>query len=150
MTVLTQQHETILVVDDEPSICLLVKTLLEIEGYAVLTARDAETAIKIYQEHSAEITLLLTDMRMPEMNGVELADRILRWEPQMRVLFMSGSDVATRGYGCIAKPFSRAQLIGRVGQALERRPLAKVLAAHAAWIIAQKHLTVNHLTGRIN
>ena len=132
MTVLTQQHATILVVDDEPSICLLVKTLLELEGYAVLTARDAETAMQIYEEHSAEVALLLTDMRMPEMNGGELADRILRWQPQMRVLFMSGSDAATRGCGCIAKPFTRTQLIGKVGQALERRPPAKVLTAHAA------------------
>lgn len=132
MTVLTQQHETILVVDDEPSICLLVKTLLELEGYAVLIAGDAETASKIYEEHSAEITLLLTDMRMPGTNGVELADRILRWKPQMRVLFMSGSDAATRGFGCIAKPFTRAQLTSRVGRALERRPQANLRAAAQA------------------
>jgi two-component system cell cycle sensor histidine kinase/response regulator CckA len=132
MTVLTQQHETILVVDDEPSICLLVKTFLELEGYAVLIAGDAETASKIYEEHSAEVTLLLTDMRMPGANGIELADRILRWKPQMRVLFMSGSDAATRGFGCIAKPFTRAQLTSRVGQALERRPQANLRAAAQA------------------
>jgi two-component system cell cycle sensor histidine kinase/response regulator CckA len=132
MTVLTQQHETILVVDDEPSICLLVKTFLELEGYAVLIAGDAETASKIYEEHSAEVTLLLTDMRMPGTNGIELADRILRWKPQMRVLFMSGSDAATRGFGCIAKPFTRAQLTSRVGQALERRPQANLRAAAQA------------------
>jgi len=133
MTVLTQQHETILVVDDEPSICRLVKTLLECEGYAVLMAGDAETANKLYEDHSAEVALLLTDMRMPGTNGVDLADRILRCAPQMRVLFMSGSDAASRGFGCLAKPFTRAQLISRVNQALSGRPPAKVLvAAHAA------------------
>jgi two-component system, cell cycle sensor histidine kinase and response regulator CckA len=133
MTVLTQQHETILVVDDEPSICRLVKTLLEREGYAVFIAGDAETASKIYEEHSAEVALLLTDMRMPGTNGVELADRILRCTPQMRVLFMSGSDAASRGFGCLAKPFTRAQLISRVNQALGGRTPAKLLvAAHAA------------------
>ena len=133
MTVLTQQHETILVVDDEPSICILVKTLLEREGYAVFIAGDAETAGKIYEEHSAEVALLLTDMRMPGTNGVELADRILRCAPQMRVLFMSGSDAASRGFGCLAKPFTRAQLISRVNQALGGRPPSKMLvAAHAA------------------
>src|ERR1700682_1273989 len=132
MTVLTQQRETILVVDDEPSICRLVKTLLESEGYAVLIAGDAETASKIYEEHSAEITLLLTDMRMPGTNGVELADLMRRWKPQMRVLFMSGSDAATRGFGCIAKPFTRAQLTSRVGRALERRPQANLRAAAQA------------------
>lgn len=133
MTVLTQQHETILVVDDEPSICRLVKTLLEREGYAVFIAGDAETASKIYEEHSAEVALLLTDMRMPGANGVELADRILRCTPQMRVLFMSGSDEASRGFGCLAKPFTRAQLISRVNQALGGRTPAKLrVAAHAA------------------
>jgi two-component system, cell cycle sensor histidine kinase and response regulator CckA len=133
MTVLTPQHETILVVDDEPSICRLVKTLLEREGYAVFIAGDAETASKIYEEHSAEVALLLTDMRMPGTNGVELADHILRCRPQMRVLFMSGSDAASLGFGCLAKPFSRAQLISRVNEALGGRAPAKVLAAaHAA------------------
>src|SRR5216684_4274824 len=71
MTVLGQHYETILVVDDEPAICKLVKTLLELEGYAVLIAGDAETASEIYEEHSDEIALLLTDLRMPEMSGVE-------------------------------------------------------------------------------
>ena len=72
-------------------------------------------------------------MRMPGTNGVDLADRILRCAPQMRVLFMSGSDAASRGFGCLAKPFTRAQLISRVNQALSGRPPAKMLvAAHAA------------------
>ena len=133
MTVPAPHYETILVVDDEPAICKLVKTLLELEGYAVLIAGDAETASEICEEHSAEIALLLTDLRMPEMSGVELADRILRWKPQMAVLFMSGSDAATRGFGCIAKPFTRAQLIGRVSEALGRLSPARMkVAAHAA------------------
>jgi CheY-like chemotaxis protein len=131
MTMPAQQHETILVVDDEPAICSLVKTLLELEGYAVLIADGADTATKIYEEHSAEIALLLTDLSMPDINGLELADRILGCKPQMRVLFMSGSDAATRGFGCIPKPFSRAQLISRVGEALDRL-LPPNVQAHAA------------------
>src|SRR6185436_16289885 len=98
MAVVTQEHEAILVVDDEPAICSLVKTLLEREGYAVLIAGDAETATYIYEEHSAEVALLLTDVKMPGMNGVELADRILRRKPQMRVLFMSGSHRSARDF----------------------------------------------------
>jgi CheY-like chemotaxis protein len=124
MAMLTQQFETILVVDDEPAICSLVKTLLEREGYAVLIAGDAETATHIYEEHSAEVALLLTDVKMPGMNGLELADRILRRKPQMRVLFMSGSHGSTRDFVCISKPFTQAQLIGRVGMALDRFPPA--------------------------
>lgn len=105
-------------VDDELAICKLVKTLLEFEGYTVLTACNAEAATSIYAQHAAEVGLLLTDLVMPGMNGLELADRTLQWTPQLKVLFMSGSDGATRGFGCIAKPFTRAELISRVSQAL--------------------------------
>jgi len=129
MKVPESQDEIILVVDDEPAICLLVKILLEHAGYAVLVAGDAETAAKIYEEHSTQVALLLTDLRMPGMTGLELADRILRWEPRMRVLFMSGSDAATRGFGCIAKPFTRAELVGKVGEALAGLPQPQLRAA---------------------
>jgi len=133
MTMPNPQREIILVVDDEPGICSLVKTLLELEGYAVLIANDAETASRIYEKRSAEVALLLTDIRMPHMNGLELADRVLRRNPKLRVLFMSGSDDAPRGFGCIAKPFTRAELIGGVSAALDRLSPPKVhVAAQAA------------------
>jgi CheY-like chemotaxis protein len=131
MALLTQQHGTILVVDDEPAICSLVRTLLEREGYPVLIAGDGETATHIYEEHSAEVSLLLTDVKMPGMNGFELANRILQREPHMRVLFMSGSHDATWAFDCIMKPFTRAQLVGRVGVALNRLPPARVQVAAA-------------------
>src|SRR5579872_1410104 len=109
------EHATILVVDDEPAIYKLVKAFLEHEGYTVVTAGDAKTAIRIYEEHADEVALLLTDLRMPGMTGLELADRALQRTPQLKVLFI-GSDRATRGFGCIGKPFTRAELISKVGQ----------------------------------
>jgi CheY-like chemotaxis protein len=126
-----QQHATILVVDDEPAICLLVKTLLEREGYGVFIAGDAETATNVYEEHSAEVGLLLTDMKMPGMNGPELADRILLRKPEMRVIFMSGSHGSPRGFVSITKPFTQAELIRAVGLALDRLPPARVQVAAA-------------------
>jgi CheY-like chemotaxis protein len=107
-----------LVVDDDCAIRTLVKTFLETEGYAVLIADDGETAMRLYTEHQATVALLLTDVVMPNMNGLELADQLLRWEPQLRILFMSGSEDASRGFGCVAKPFTGAGLIRRVGQVL--------------------------------
>jgi len=62
--------------------------------------------------------LLLTDVVMPNMNGLELADRLLEREPRLRVLFMSGSEDTSRGFGCVGKPFTGPGLIGRVGEAL--------------------------------
>ena len=108
---------TILVVDDDCAIRMLVKALLETEGYAVLIAADAETALKLFD--SSTVALLLTDVVMPDMNGPELADQLLRREPQLPILFMSGSEDASRGFGCVAKPFTGAGLIRRVGEVLQ-------------------------------
>jgi DNA-binding NtrC family response regulator len=119
-----KSSQTILVVDDDYDIRKSVKALLEIEGYAVLVADDAEAAIKLYDQ--AKITLLLSDVVMPKISGPELADQLLRREPQLRILFMSGTGGVSRGYGCLAKPFTRAELISRVGQTLKSRAAAQV------------------------
>lgn len=110
-------NQTILVVDDDYAIRKLVKIALETEGYDVLTADGAEAAMKLFEQ--SLVSLLLTDVVMPNTNGPELADRLLQREPQLRVLFMSGSDDASRGFGCLAKPFTGAGLIRRVSEVLE-------------------------------
>ena len=124
-----RHREPILVVDDNSAILTLVRDLLEVEGYAVFIAGDAEAAIKLYQDHRSAVALLLTDVVMPNMNGLELADHILRLEPQMPVLLMSGTEGASGGFGCIAKPFAPADLIGRVGELLETRQPRRTAAA---------------------
>jgi CheY-like chemotaxis protein len=125
----TKRRETILVVDDNYAITVLVKTFLEFAGYTVLIAGDAEAAIKLYKDNQPAVALLLTDVVMPNVNGLELADHILRLEPQMRVLLMSGTEGASHGFACIAKPFTPADVIGRVGELLEARQPAGVAAA---------------------
>ncbi len=120
---LGEQRETILVVDDEAVVGALVKLFLETAGYTVLLAADAQAAITLYAEHQTTIALLLTDVRMPRMSGPELADYVRQREPQLPVLFMSGSDYGVNhGFGCVAKPFKPAELVRRVGEALACRP----------------------------
>ena len=127
-----KKHQMILVVDDHYAIHKLVKTLLETEGYTVLTADDAESAMNVFKEHQSAVTLLLTDIEMPGMSGLELADRVLQQQPQLRVLFMSATSGDSGGFGCVRKPFTHAQLINKVGEVLGRastrgncQPLAK-------------------------
>ena len=117
-----KQSPTILVVDDHCAISKLVKLFLELEGYTVLTADNVESAISLYREHQSAIALLLTDVEMPNGSGLDLADRVLQLDPGLRILFMSALDGSRRGFGCVAKPFTQAQLIGRVGEALASRP----------------------------
>jgi two-component system, cell cycle sensor histidine kinase and response regulator CckA len=121
-----KSSQTILVVDDDCAIRTLVQVFLEFEGYAVLIAESAETAMKLYKEHQSSVALLLTDVVMPNMNGLELADHLLRWAPQLPILFMSGSEDASRGFGCVAKPFTGTGLVRRVGEVLESLPAAWV------------------------
>jgi CheY-like chemotaxis protein len=126
---LRKQNQTILVVDDYSAVHTLVKVFLELEGYQVLTANCAESALKLYREHHSVVALLLTDVEMPDVSGLELADRALQLEPKLKVLFMSALEGASRGYGCLSKPFTQAELIGRVGEVLALRPEAKYAVA---------------------
>jgi CheY-like chemotaxis protein len=123
------ERGTILVVDDNVDIRGFAKRFLETAGYTVLTAADGEEGLRFYEAHQSSITLLLTDVAMPKMNGVELADRVLGMDSKLPVLLMSG-DVESdfRGLQCVAKPFQPAELIERVDRVLN----AKSVPARAA------------------
>jgi len=121
-------HATILVVEDEAAVLAVERRMLERLAYQVLCASSPAEAIRLATEHPGEIHLLLTDVVMPEMNGRELATRLLRLRPKLRCLYMSGytADVIAHE-GVIApdvhfvqKPFSRDQLAAAVRDALER------------------------------
>lgn len=95
-------RETILVVDDDLEIRALVKFFLERAGYAIATATDGEDGLNVFRSGRPRIALLLTDVRMPNMNGFDLADRVLELDSELPVLFMSGdASNASRGLGCV-------------------------------------------------
>ncbi|HXY53050.1 MAG TPA: PAS domain S-box protein [Nitrospirota bacterium] len=120
--------ETILLVEDEPMILDLSKDLLEELGYTVLAARTPGEAIRLAEEYAGEIQLLMTDVIMPEMNGWDLAKRLLSLYPDLRSLFMSGYTariISKRGaleedVHFMQKPFSMSVLSAKVRDALER------------------------------
>ncbi len=122
-----QQRETILLVDDEPPVVALVKTMLVREGYTVLASTDPEDAIQM-AEDEADIGLLLTDIAMPQLNGRELADRVRALRRGLRVLYMSGYmpetllkyyDVSTAGIPFLQKPFTPEVLARKVREVLD-------------------------------
>ena len=113
------QNGTILIVDDNLAIRAFAKVFLEHAGYSVVTAADGEEGLRSYEMHQPSIVLLLTDVRMPNMNGLDLADRVLQFDSQLPVLFMSGDAwSADRGFGCVAKPFRSVDLVERVSRVL--------------------------------
>ncbi len=113
--------KTILVVDDEDAIRWLIRIALERDGYSVLDAEDGERALEIFRDHGPNIKMLLSDVAMPKMNGVNLADKILQIEPTLPVLFISGDHTdVSRGFGCFSKPFTPDKLVERVREILTR------------------------------
>jgi DNA-binding response OmpR family regulator len=113
----------ILVVDDNDLVRNAVKLFLEGAGYTVIVADDAALGLAFFKQYRAGIALLLTDVVMPNMSGLDLADRVLELDGKLPVLFMSGSaNHADRGYGCVAKPFRGSDLVARIGAALQSPP----------------------------
>ena len=114
--------ETVLLVEDEPSMLNMGRGMLERLGYTVLTADGPGEAIRLAGEHVHEIHLLMTDVIMPEMNGRQLAERLLAGRPGLKCLYMSGytadviahHGVLEEGVQFIQKPFSMKELAAKV------------------------------------
>jgi PAS domain S-box-containing protein len=126
----SQGQETILLVEDENSLRLLTKRILESLGYKVIDAADGESAIRMSEEFRGRIDLLLADIIMPGVNGRAVAEVVIKQRPNMRVLFMSGytgqtihaRDVLEQGSFFLPKPFSRKALAEKVKEALHPIP----------------------------
>ncbi len=122
-------HETILLVEDEPSILKMITMMLESRGYIVLDAITPGAAINLAEEYNGEIHLLLTDVVMPKMNGRDLAENILLLCPDIKCLFMSGYSVNVIAHrhvldevvNFIQKPFSMQDLTIKVREALDSK-----------------------------
>ncbi|MBU0972192.1 MAG: PAS domain S-box protein [Proteobacteria bacterium] len=118
--------ETIMVVEDDPSILKLAERILKELGYIVLTENRPKGAINRVKEHAGKIHLLLTDVIMPEMNGLELVNRLKSRCPALKYVFMSGYTADTiahhgvldKGMHFIQKPFSKENLAKTVRTAL--------------------------------
>jgi CheY-like chemotaxis protein len=117
---------TILLVEDDGLVRKLIDRILRGAGYRVLVAENGEQALLACERHGGVIDLLLTDVVMPEMSGPELADRLARLRPGLRILFMSGyAESAIVHHGVlepdtqfIGKPFSAEALTAKVRQVI--------------------------------
>jgi len=117
--------ETILVVDDEEGVCKLISAILKNNGYDVLEANAAGTALAAYDKNAHKIDLVLTDIVMPQTGGFELAQELARRTPAPKVLYMSGyrddaagpNGEAPRAF--LHKPFTPDGLLSKVREVLD-------------------------------
>jgi CheY-like chemotaxis protein len=117
---------TVLLVEDSDVVRAVVAKMLEEGGLTVLQASGGEEALALARRGDAPIDLLLTDIVMPQMSGVELAVRLERERPDVRILFMTGyAEEAVVNEGilgkhreCIGKPFTQEQITTRVRKIL--------------------------------
>ncbi|MDH7553042.1 MAG: PAS domain S-box protein [Spirochaetota bacterium] len=119
--------ETILIVEDEVSILKMIKKMLEILGYTVLEAGDPFEALEIVKNYIGTIHLLITDVVMPKMNGVDLAKLVSAIYPQIKILYTSGysaevllkHNIKTSDINYLSKPVSFASLASTVRTILD-------------------------------
>ncbi len=117
---------TILVAEDERPVRDAVERMLREKGYTVLSAVNGREAIGIWQESSDKIDLLVTDLMMPEVGGLELADHCRRKRPDLPVIFMSGfteaasanAEMFSEAEAFLEKPFHRETFLEKVRQVL--------------------------------
>ncbi len=132
--------ETVLVVEDEDAVRSMVREALEARGYRVLVARNGAEALDLAGRYGDYIDLLVTDVVMPQMKGPELAQRLERMRPGLRVLFISGyTDDAVLRHGVLEartsflqKPFSLDALARTVREVLDTAPQHPAVDSAAA------------------
>jgi CheY-like chemotaxis protein len=110
----------VLVVDDESAIRQLVARVLAGRGFSPLEARNGLEAVELYASYRSGIDLVVTDVDMPVMDGVEEIDRIRELCPDVRIVVMTGlaRDLGISGCQLLHKPFTLAQLMEQVQRAL--------------------------------
>ncbi|BET65652.1 hypothetical protein ASA1KI_05700 [Opitutales bacterium ASA1] len=135
--------ETILVIDDEKSVCSMTRQSLESSGYRVLTAGDGAEGVSRFMQHRAVVSLVITDMMMPVMDGTLVIQTLRNLAPSLRVIAMSGvtdGTVSGESLGVVGrpvrfllKPFTMESLLVAVRRALDAaEPAAGASSAEAS------------------
>lgn len=149
---MSEKNAHILIIDDEKNYLLVLQTLLEDEGYTVTALSDPETALAFLQE--SEVDVVVTDMKMPRITGLDVLERVKKQWPYIPVLIMTAfgtieSAVETMKYGAfdyITKPFSNDELLLSIHNAVE------LAQAHREYKLLQEamqeHFGLHTIIGR--
>jgi two-component system, cell cycle sensor histidine kinase and response regulator CckA len=123
--------ETVLIADDEDGVRKLLYSVLAANGYKVLEARNGAEALTLYQANQDKVGIVVTDLVMPQMSGVELGEHLDRLNPALSVLYTSGYQdnpivMEGRNAAFLQKPFTPAELLGKVRELLDEAAAVRV------------------------
>ena len=120
-------NETLLLVEDETLLLDMVQILLESNGYTVMTAKDGEEAVRVYQQHSHEIALVISDMGLPKLTGVSEFEQMKGINPAVKIIFASGyfepdskaklENAGAKGF--LQKPYVIEEVLSKIRKALD-------------------------------
>ncbi len=127
----TGEGELVLIVDDEPSVREVAATTLRKFGYRTLTASDGAEGVRTYTARAADIALVITDLNMPELDGLAMARVLRQLNPAVRLIVFTGlagsrhaSDARQFAHAFLAKPFTVEELLTAVHRVLHPAPKA--------------------------
>lgn len=124
---------TVLVVDDDYALRNLMSKWLQMQGFRTLAAGSGAEALHVAERHAGRIDALVTDIDLPNFDGIELALRLKAIRPHVKVLFMSGSifsalDAPFPGSSFVQKPFSLGLLRRKLRETLDSKDQERVVA----------------------
>jgi DNA-binding NtrC family response regulator len=132
---MSEPKATILIAEDEEYLRNLLRTILERGGFDVLVAEDAQEALHIAREHDNRIDMLVSDIQMPGMTGLDLAKELKRFVPNLPVLLVSGYSqgvLLDSGWRFLQKPYMPSAILHTVRQSLQVFPSKNLLAKSVA------------------
>ncbi len=117
-----QGYGRVLLVDDEPAVLEVTRQILEHFGYTVLTAQGGKEALALFERQAEEFRIVILDLTMPDMGGVEVCKRLREHRPLIPILLSSGYTVSSLPAelvgqprtGFLQKPYQASALIGKV------------------------------------
>ena len=115
--------KSIAIIDDDIDITDLFKDILEDDGYTVVAFTDSIEALNHIQDYPEEFGLVISDYRMPQMNGYELCTKLIEFNPKLKVILISAYDLLERDntkFTFLHKPISIAKLVSVVNEAISK------------------------------